>query len=139
MTWTRVSHGLFDYESKQLQKKTLEANKNCEIIRHEHDVTLTEDVENLELQTESENPITHIARISYNPDGVHITNETDEGMWIIVKSNENMYKLSPNDVVKFGRVEYTVREIRTGEIGEVETDTEFEIEDIPEEREEEPR
>lgn len=50
-----------------------------------------------------------------------------------------MYKLSPNDIVKFGRVEYTIREIKTGEIGDVETDTEFEIEDIPEEREEEPR
>ena len=50
-----------------------------------------------------------------------------------------MYRLSPNDVVKFGRVEYLVREIKTGENNEEDTDTEFEIEDIPEEREEEPR
>ena len=50
-----------------------------------------------------------------------------------------MYKLVPNDIVKFGRVEYKIREIKTEEIGDVETDTEFEIEDIPEERQEEPR
>ena len=41
--------------------------------------------------------------------------------------------------MKFGRVEYLVREIKTGENNEEDTDTEFEIEDIPEEREEEPR
>ena len=80
-----------------------------------------------------------IILVSIYIDGVHITNESEEGLWIIVKQNENMYKLSPNDIVKFGRVEYTIREIKTGEIGDVETDTEFEIEDIPEEREEEPR
>ena len=80
-----------------------------------------------------------IILVSFYIDGVHITNESEEGLWVIVKQNENMYKLSPNDIVKFGRVEYKIREIKTGEIGDVETDTEFDIEDIPEEREEEPR
>jgi hypothetical protein len=44
-----------------------------------------------------------------------------------------------NDVVKFGRVEYMVKEIKTGNFSNENTDTEFEIEDIPEEREEEVR
>jgi hypothetical protein len=38
LTWQRDSHGLFDYESKQHQKKTLEISSSCQIIRSEHDV-----------------------------------------------------------------------------------------------------
>lgn len=86
-----------------------------------------------------ETTLTHLAQIKYTKDGVHINNDTEEGLWLIVKSNENMYRLSPNDMVKFGRVEYHIREIKTCENQEDDTDAEFEIEDIPEEREEEPR
>lgn len=66
LTWTRISHGLFDYESKQLQKKTLEVKKDCEIVRSEHEVILTEDVEKTDTQTDSENPIQPLVKIAYN-------------------------------------------------------------------------
>jgi hypothetical protein len=56
-------------------------------------------------------------------------------LWVIVKSNGNCQKLSQSDVVKFGRVEYTVKEIKLNDQEEVDSDEEFEIEDIPEERE----
>ena len=40
ITWARDSHGLFDYESRHLTKKTLKAEKPVMIIRQENDLSL---------------------------------------------------------------------------------------------------
>jgi len=33
LTWVRDNHGLFDYETLELKKKTLELKGNCKIVR----------------------------------------------------------------------------------------------------------
>jgi hypothetical protein len=73
---------------------------------------VTDEFPTLNPVAEQTTEVTHLAHVSYEATGVQIVNETDEGLWIIVKSNSNLYKLSPNDVVKFGRVEYLVKDIK---------------------------
>ena len=40
ITWSRDSHGLFDYESRHLTKKTLKAEKPVIITRSTNDLSL---------------------------------------------------------------------------------------------------
>lgn len=39
ITWTRESHGLFDYESRHLIKKTMRTTAPIGVIRSENDIT----------------------------------------------------------------------------------------------------
>lgn len=41
ITWSRDSHGLFDYESRHLTKKTLKASYEAMIMRSGNDLMLT--------------------------------------------------------------------------------------------------
>lgn len=40
ITWSRDSHGLFDYESRHLTKKTMKTHQPSLIIRKENDIDL---------------------------------------------------------------------------------------------------
>ena len=38
ITWNRDSHGLFDYQSRHIYKKTLVASNNSELIRVHNEI-----------------------------------------------------------------------------------------------------
>ena len=40
VTWSRDSHGLFDYESRYINKKNIKTTTNGRIVRSENDVEL---------------------------------------------------------------------------------------------------
>ena len=40
ITWSRDSHGLFDYESRHLTKKTMKTNQPSQIIRKNNELEL---------------------------------------------------------------------------------------------------
>ena len=42
LTWTRDSHGLFDYETFQLLKNTIKTNTNCVLARYGAEVKVLE-------------------------------------------------------------------------------------------------
>jgi hypothetical protein len=42
ITWSRDSHGLFDYESRHLTKKTMKSNNPIQIIRLNNDLEFTD-------------------------------------------------------------------------------------------------
>ena len=50
ITWSRDSHGLFDYESRHLTKKTLKAEKPVIIIRNQNELSLLQYNENESFQ-----------------------------------------------------------------------------------------
>ena len=52
ITWSRDSHGLFDYESRHLTKKTLKAEKPSIITRNSNDLSLLEYSENESFQSQ---------------------------------------------------------------------------------------
>jgi hypothetical protein len=39
ITWSRDSHGLFDYESRHLTKRTMKATEETKISRHMQELT----------------------------------------------------------------------------------------------------
>lgn len=39
ITWARDSHGLFDYESRHLTKKTMKTENNIIIMRHNNELS----------------------------------------------------------------------------------------------------
>jgi len=43
LTWTRQSHGLFDYESKSIKKKDLKATTSGTLIRRGDTVSFTQE------------------------------------------------------------------------------------------------
>ena len=40
ITWSRDSHGLFDYESRHLTKNTMKANQESQVLRVDQNVKL---------------------------------------------------------------------------------------------------
>lgn len=42
ITWSRDSHGLFDYESRHLTKKTLKASNEALIVRSGNELILSQ-------------------------------------------------------------------------------------------------
>ena len=40
ITWSRDSHGLFDYESRHLTKKTMKTHQASQIVRKQNDLEL---------------------------------------------------------------------------------------------------
>ena len=46
MTWSRESHGLFDYESQHVSKRNLKAASSAKIIRIKNDIRLVTDLYN---------------------------------------------------------------------------------------------
>jgi hypothetical protein len=41
VTWARDSHGLFDYESRNITKKQMKTMNSCKLIRMGNDLELT--------------------------------------------------------------------------------------------------
>ena len=55
VTWTRDSHGLFDYESHHISKKNLKTHSNCVIARNMHDIQMTNEMQVSDPQNDVQN------------------------------------------------------------------------------------
>lgn len=53
LTWTRESHGLFDYESKSIKKKDLKASEGGKLIRTGDTVEFVQEAPDPEDEEES--------------------------------------------------------------------------------------
>ena len=42
VTWQRDSHGLFDYESRQITQKSFKTQSNCKLVRQGHSLELSQ-------------------------------------------------------------------------------------------------
>ncbi|OMJ85858.1 hypothetical protein SteCoe_12773 [Stentor coeruleus] len=124
-TWKRDSHGLFDYESKETQKHKLIIQENSYVIRKNDTV---------ELEKSLGSTSTGLAYIISSGSSYKIL-PLNEPLWKVVRdlkegSSSKAYILKQNDTLKFGRVKYTVKELRSSpnedmvNAKEVEVDTE---------------
>eukprot|EP00357_Protocruzia_adherens_P031901 CAMPEP_0115045900 /NCGR_PEP_ID=MMETSP0216-20121206/48445_1 /TAXON_ID=223996 /ORGANISM="Protocruzia adherens, Strain Boccale" /LENGTH=584 /DNA_ID=CAMNT_0002428911 /DNA_START=43 /DNA_END=1797 /DNA_ORIENTATION=+ len=114
-TWTRDSHGLYDYESRSVVKKSLKATTSSYMVRRG---------DNIDLQPErtidpNEGDTKIIGHLEYD-DGNFLLYHGDpngEKLFLIVKSLKSNngikgYKLMEDDIIKLGRVKFRVKEIR---------------------------
>lgn len=76
ITWSRDSHGLFDYESRHLTKKTLKADKSMMLMRSGNELQL----------------IPYNANISFQKQFISNTNlPDDKALLKIVNRNDIFY------------------------------------------------
>lgn len=147
ITWSRDSHGLFDYESRHLTKKTLKASYESMIMRSGNDLSLNRynNMRSFQEQCEAKkqmpedmamlkivnrNNTFYLESATYQPHHVDIerneqNGKTQESMYLVVRSlkvnNEKIdYEIQEKDILKIGRVKFAVKEI--GKANQMEVD-----------------
>ena len=111
-TWARDSHGLFDYESKQVYKKHLRTTKDSQIVMTGNDVDLLTESSTTESLEEKKT----LAKLKSSETGFELVASEQEPAWLVVRSlNENKrsrgYNLTKGTVLKVGRVTLKVKAI----------------------------
>ena len=127
VTWTRDSHGLFDYESKNIAKKNIKTQTGGKIIRIGDEVQL---VSKSYVMGPNSKPMVSLLKNSSKKGTFVITNETvqpdnldmtcvEEGdynqkMFVVVRntkstSNNQDYQLHIGDVIKLGRIKLKIK------------------------------
>jgi len=137
-TWSRDSHGLFDFENKTLKTVSLDISSNSKIMRKKNDVK-SHPITQLTLPDETE-----LFRVNLKNNKFYLSNTINYGLppteenitilqdklWYVIKSeqantnqnnneitqnftNQNdLYDLKMNDIIKLGRVKLAVIEIK---------------------------
>ena len=134
-TWVRDSHGLYDYESNQTKNINAILAESIYLARKKHDIKalnspndLKKDEEellfNVRNDFKDEYSLENIVPIRIQPTEKNI-NDLSNKIWYVLKndpilsnqSNQTIintnddYYLCKNDVIKLGRVKYTLNEI----------------------------
>ena len=128
VTWSRDSHGLFDYESRYIAKKNIKTVQAGKIIR------LNNDVEFVPIDTDLNKlpDARPLLTLSQEAGAYSVQNDTlemeEEGidasnqMFVVVRNIKNKddetdfkneYKISKGDIIKMGRIKFQVRDYRT--------------------------
>jgi len=120
VTWQKDSHGLFDYESKNINICTLMTRENASIIRTEQETVLA--------KSPSENSTDGqlLANVT-SRDGRYVlevnpsSNDKTIDPFLIVRSlkdksgQQKGHGLSAGEILKVGRVEHTILEVNNGQ------------------------
>ena len=134
-TWIRDSHGLYDYESHQTKNLNAILAESIYIARKKHDILALNNIQELKKDEEellfnvlNENKDEYVLKnevpITIQPTEKNITelsnkiwyvlendpNQSNQSYQIIKNTNDN-YFLCKNDVIKLGRVKYSLNEI----------------------------
>ena len=133
-TWVRDSHGLYDYESNQTRNLNAVLAESILIARKKHDIKtlvnindLIKDEEELLFNVINENKDEYILEnevpVHSQPTEKNI-NDLSNKIWYVLKNDPNQnqsnqtiintnddYYLCKNDVIKLGRVKYSLNEI----------------------------
>lgn len=158
VTWCKDSHGLFDYESKSLEIKKFRVDSPALILRDKEDISIVQNqnklTENAKLRlllaitssgedkyfinpceqfTQTDDEST--SSLNNSPQNGPQTPPKPHNVYLIVRSLKNKeglqrgYALEPGHIVKLGRMEFKVLEIRhPGDMGprSIETTKKFE-------------
>lgn len=109
-TWSRETHGLFDYESKTLHRNYFNVSESCKMFRLKDDCYMNQVEDNtgstLLLSLEKKNTEFQVTLMDES-----INNK----MWLVIKDLKQRsslgYKLKEGDLVKIGRVKMRVQRI----------------------------
>ena len=110
-TWVRDSHGLFDYESNQTKHLNAILAESVFITRKKHEIKTVNNPKQLQEEEEllfnvRHDDINKFVLESPVPDPIKSNNSNQ----VIINTNDDYY-LCKNDVIKLGRVKYSLNEI----------------------------
>ena len=134
-TWVRDSHGLYDYESSQTRNLNAVLAESIYIARKKHDIKTLSNINDLKPDEEEllfnvlnnnkdEYILENAVPILIQPTEKNI-NDLSNKIWYVLKNDPNLsnnsnqtivntnddYYLCKNDVIKLGRVKYSLNEI----------------------------
>lgn len=122
LTWTRQSHGLFDYESKSIKKKDLKATSSGTLIRRGDAVSfVTDGIPEVEDEESEEQTVMFDLKHEDRGKGTvppylsaNLENDTNDRLWLVIRSlKEKGYQIQRNDIIKLGRMKFRIKEFRT--------------------------
>ena len=121
VTWTRDSHGLFDYESKNIAKKNIKTQTGGKIIRIGDEVQLV--AKSYALGPNSK-PMVSLLKAKKqgeftirNDTMAELSEDVDlnQKMFVVVRNtkstdNNHDYQLCVGDIIKLGRIKFRVKD-----------------------------
>ena len=124
-TWGRDTHGLFDYEAKNINQSLLCLSSDSDIVRKENKVQIL--IENTPNNLQNKNMLCHIKKVNgdfvltsnlfyhMEPTQKNVT-ELQNKIWCVIGKGKNNlqleYELKVGDIIKLGRVKYEVIEMK---------------------------
>jgi hypothetical protein len=143
-TWTRESHGLYDFEGTEVEERNFKAKGNLRISRNESDVQIRQTDYNNFYEQEKGMPEEERERIVarvlsfngnywiYHKNFVDKTidqvleRKPEEKIWRVVKDNYvpememPCFRLTKRDLIKVGRVRFKIRDIMSPVYAQIE-------------------
>lgn len=125
VSWLRDSHGLFDYESRNIIKMSLKTQSQGQIIRNDDQIDFAK-LEHIIDPTQGNNGKS-LCLLKKDADGYYLDHsrvllddeeeESVDRLWLVARSlkNENGkydYKIQKFDAIKLGRVRFRVKDFR---------------------------
>ena len=130
VTWNKDSHGLFDYENSYYDMKKFQVNHSSTLYRQSNEIQLFPKT-GMEIENEETSEfLMSISKTDNSPDKfqIDIPKESDSETkqnkpnYLIVRSlkcrdgrSQRGYILRPGDIMKLGRIEYKIVEIKNSE------------------------
>ena len=112
VTWSRDSHGLYDYESRNVQKRMLQTSNSCYLYRVGTDIQQALSLSDSKLAEDS----TALCFIEQENSEFCIKPHS-EPLWMVVRTLKNKFGaghvLNEGDVIKLGRVCFKVATLRS--------------------------
>jgi hypothetical protein len=111
-TWDRESHGLYDYESRRVQKLEHKVEAEGYLVRDKENVTFRKDLENY--NAEEDTKLFHLVK----KEGKFYVrpindNQPNDRLWLVIRSLKDGYVIKRHDILKLGRMKFKVKEFRT--------------------------
>ena len=143
-TWTRESHGLYDFEGVEIERKSFRVKGNQRVFRHESEVEIrATELNNFyeqEQQMSADERERIVARILYFNSHYWIYHKNfvdsqidqvlekkpEEKIWRVVRENicaemeTPCYRLCKRDLIKVGRVRFKIRDIMSPVYAQIE-------------------
>lgn len=124
VSWLRDSHGLFDYESRNIVKMSLKTQSQGQIIRNEDQIDFAKP-DHVINQIEHPNGRS-LCQLKKDDEGYFLDHaigtekqeeESVDRLWLVARSLKNEtgkydYKIEKFDAIKLGRVRFRVKDFR---------------------------
>lgn len=111
-TWDRESHGLYDYESKRVQKLEQKVETEGIMVRGKDNVTFRPNEENYDMDED-----TTLFKLVKNDDKFYVRpindNQANDRLWLVIRSLKDGYIIKKHDILKLGRMKFKVKEFMT--------------------------
>jgi hypothetical protein len=111
-TWDRESHGLYDYESRRVQKLELKVENEGYMVRGKENVIFQKDITIVKNGDD-----TVLFQLVKKSEKYYVRpindNQASDRLWLVIRSLKDGYVIKRHDILKLGRMKFKVKEFRT--------------------------